>query len=120
MFSYNVIIGVRSNIYTYGDNSDSDEFILLAVQHYYIMYGKDVEAEKMKQIILEIMPAPRTNLLNNDGKGNKKIKSFMTEKEIAPSVQAAIEKDTDVSSIPIRNRIDHFDFHSSLNVLSNV
>ena len=82
MFSYNVIIGVRSNIYTYGDNSDSDEFILLAVQHYYIMYGKDVEPEKMKQLILEIMPASSGNL---------------SDKEIEASVQVAIQKDADVS-----------------------
>ncbi|CAF1669087.1 unnamed protein product, partial [Adineta ricciae] len=102
-----IINGIRSNIYTYDVDFDPAEFILLAVQHYYIMYGKDVEQEKMKQIILELMPAPQTNLLNNDGKGNKKIKPFMTEKEIDTSVQAAIEKDADFKRVIKRLKQKH-------------
>jgi len=78
---------------------DPNEFILLAVQHYYIVYGKDVELDKMKQIVQELLPAPYTSVQQNgDGKSaNKKIKPLMSEKQIDDIVRNAVQKDADVS-----------------------
>jgi len=95
----NIVIGIRSNIYTYTAETDPGEFILLAVQHYYIMHGKDVESDKMKQIIQDLMPAPQSPSQNGDGKAanKQKIKPFMDEKQIDQAVLSAIQKDDDVS-----------------------
>ncbi len=78
---------------------DPGEFILLAVQHYYIIYGKDVELDKMKQIVQELLPTPYTSSpQNGDGKAaNKKLKPIMTEKQIDDIVRNAVQKDADVS-----------------------
>lgn len=79
--------------------------MLLAVQHYYIRNGKDVEPEIMKQLIQEIMPAPMNLPQNGDGKvNNKKVKPFMNEKQIDDAVQEAIRKDADVSGRPLARR----------------
>ncbi len=93
------LIGIRANIYTYSPEMDPNEFILLAVQHYYIVYGKDVELDKMKQIVQELLPAPYTTApQNGDGKSvNKKIKPLMSEKQIDDIVRSAVQKDDDVS-----------------------
>jgi hypothetical protein len=95
-----LFIGIRANIYNYNPETDPGEFILLAVQHYYIVYGKDVEPDKMKQIVQEVLPAPyTTSVQNGDGKaGNKKIKPIMTEKQIDDIVRSAIDKDAEVKS----------------------
>jgi hypothetical protein len=94
-------IGIRANIYSYGPEIDPAEFILLAVQHYYIVYGKDVELDKMKQIVQDLLPAPYITpppSQNGDGKApNKKIKPIMNEKQIDDIVRNAVQKDADVS-----------------------
>ncbi len=105
-----LFIGIRANIYNYNPETDPGEFILLAVQHYYIVYGKDVEPDKMKQIVQEVLPAPyTTSVQNGDGKaGNKKIKPIMTEKQIDDIVRSAIDKDAEVSlrvEIQIKNLV---------------
>ncbi len=94
-----ILIGIRANIYNYSVETDPGEFILLAVQHYYVIHGKDVEPEKMKQIVQEVLPAPyTTGVPNGDGKSsNKKIKPIMTEKQIDDIVRSAVDKDADVS-----------------------
>ena len=99
IFRKKIFLGIRNNIYAYVPEFDPDEFILLAVQHYYITYGKDVELDKMKQIIQDLLPAPYTNSgQNGDGKsGNKKIKPVLNEKQIDDIVRNAVQKDADVS-----------------------
>lgn len=79
---------------------DPSEFILLAVQHYYIEYGKDVELDKMKQIVQDLLPTPYTSpSQNGDGRTpNRKVKPIMSEKQIDEIVRSAVEKDADVSS----------------------
>lgn len=91
--------GIRGNIYQYSPEADPGEFILLAVQHYYIIYGKDVELDKMKQIVQDVLPPPyTTGVQNGDGKSDgKKLKPIMTEKQIDDMVRAAADKDADVS-----------------------
>ncbi|CAF3603065.1 unnamed protein product [Adineta steineri] len=97
-FIYEQIInGIRSNIYSYEPDVDPAEFVLLAVQHYYVIHGKDVEPEKMKEIVQELMPAPQNV---GDGKANnKKIKPFLNEKQIDETVQNAIHKDADFKRV---------------------
>ena len=92
--------GIRANIYNYSPESEPGEFILLAVQHYYIIYGKDVELDKMKQIVQDVLPAPyTTGVQNGDGKSDgKKLKPIMTEKQIDDIVRGAADKDADVSN----------------------
>ena len=94
-----IINGIRANIYSYGRDVDMSEFVLLAVQHYYIIHGKDIEQDKMKQIVQELIPAPHLNPnQNGDGKSsNKKIKPLFTEKQIDEIVKNAIQKDNDVN-----------------------
>jgi sugar phosphate isomerase/epimerase len=94
--------GIRTNVYSYGQELDPNEFVLLAVQHYYVIHGKDVEPDKMKQIIQDILPTPYTTPPGSDGKSaNKKIKPILNEKQIDAMVQSAVQKDTDVSGINI-------------------
>ena len=96
-----IINGIRANIYEYNPDVDPGEFVLLAVQHYYITFGKDVEEDKMKAVVQELLPAPFTNpVQNGDGKGsNKKIKPLMSEKQIDEIVRSAVLKDVDVSDL---------------------
>ncbi|CAF4387483.1 unnamed protein product, partial [Didymodactylos carnosus] len=72
-----IINGIRANIYTYEPVADETEFVLLIVQHYYIVHGKDIEPDKMKQIVQELTPSP-PGLPDN----NQKIKPVLTEKQI--------------------------------------
>ncbi|CAF1043310.1 unnamed protein product, partial [Didymodactylos carnosus] len=83
-----IINGIRANIYTYEPVSDEGEFSLLIVQHYYIIHGKDIEPDKMKQIVRDITPPP---FVLSDS--NQKIQLVLTEKQIDIIVQKAIQKD---------------------------
>ena len=87
------------NVYNYNPETDPGEFVLLAVQHYYIIYGKDVELDKMKQIVQDVLPAPyTTGMPNGDGKPDaKKMKPILNEKQIDDIVRSAVDKDADVS-----------------------
>lgn len=104
--------GIRANIYNYSPEADPGEFILLAVQHYYIIYGKDVELDKMKQIVQDVLPAPyTTGVQNGDGKSDaKKLKPLMTEKQIDDIVRGAADKDVDVSNNLLQTSPDKFSF----------
>jgi hypothetical protein len=88
--------GIRTNVYSY-------------VQHYYVIHGKDVEPDKMKQIIQDILPTPYTSPPGSDGKSaNKKIKPILNEKQIDAMVQSAVQKDTDVSGMNISKTYFYF------------
>ena len=90
--------GIRHNVYESNPVADPAEFILLAVQHYYIIHGKDVEPDKMKQIVQDLMPTPYIASQNGDEKSkDKKTKPLMSEKQIDSIVESAIEKDSEVS-----------------------
>ena len=113
--------GIRYNVYESNPVADPAEFILLAVQHYYIMHGKDVEADKMKQIVQDLLPTPYIASQNGDEKGkDKKTKPLMSEKQIDGIVESAIEKDSEVSGgAYVFLRVRQFIFLSSSNASSN-
>ena len=78
--------------------ADPAEFILLAVQHYFIVHGKDVEVDKMKQLVQDLLPTPYIAVQNGDEKSkDKKTKPLMSDKQIDGIVESAIEKDAEVS-----------------------
>lgn len=77
---------------------DPEEFVLLGVQHYYIIHGKDVEPEKMKQVIQDLLPTSYIFPQNGDGKIlNKKNKPAVNEKQLDSMVELAVKKDADVN-----------------------
>ncbi|CAF1217575.1 unnamed protein product [Rotaria magnacalcarata] len=79
---------------------DPEEFVLLAVQHYYIIHGKDVESDKMKQVIQDILPSSYIIPQNGDGKTtNKKSKAVINEKQVDSMVELAIKKDADFKRV---------------------
>ena len=51
----------------------------------------------MRQIVDDLLPAPYTTTQTADGKGSKSIKPILNEKQIDGLVQAAVQKDADVS-----------------------
>lgn len=92
-----VHLGIRVNIYPYAPDIDPSEFILLAVQHYFIVYGKDVEPEKMREVVQYLLPSPYTAAQNANGsKSNKGMKPLLSEKQIEEIVMGAMQKDADV------------------------
>lgn len=98
--STSLLLGIRANIYPFNPEIDPEEFILLAVQHYFIIYGKEVESDQMKKIVQDLLPTPYYMTQNPEAgtKGSKAIKPILSEKEIDGLVQAAVQKDVDVSS----------------------
>jgi tmRNA-binding protein len=95
--NFSSISGIRNNIYTYLPEFDPSEFILLAVQHYYILHGKDVEPDKMKQIIEDTLPPPYTSsMASENSRANRTKKPLLSEKDIDGMVQNAIRTDVEV------------------------
>ena len=114
--STSLFLGIRANIYPFSPEIDPEEFILLAVQHYFIINGKDVESDQMKKIVQDLLPAPYYMTQSPDAgtKGSKAIKPILSEKEIDGLVQAAVQKDADVSS----GERESASSHHSINLLS--
>ncbi|CAF3613901.1 unnamed protein product [Rotaria sp. Silwood1] len=95
-----IINGIRTDVYSYGGGLDPEEFVLLAVQHYYITHGKDVEADKMRQVIQELLPTSYVVPQNGDGKlMNRKKQPLVTEKQLESMVELAIHKDNDFKRV---------------------
>ncbi|CAF1183362.1 unnamed protein product [Rotaria sordida] len=95
-----IINGIQTDIYVYTNGIDPEEFVLLAVQHYYIIHGKDVEPDKMRETIYSLIPRSYTGLQNGDGKSlNKKNKSIITEKQLESMVELAVKKDADFKRV---------------------
>lgn len=92
-----IINGIRSNIYPYTPDAEPSEFILLAVQHYFIVYGKDVEPEKMREVVQYLLPTPY--ILPANGAKSKGAKPLLNERQIEELVQGAMIKDKDFKRV---------------------
>ena len=95
------VLGIRANVYSFTPELDPIEFALLAVQHYFIIHGKDIDPEKMKQLVQEILPIPMiTPRPTTGGKSSKSsTKGLLSEKQIDELVQTALDKDEEVRII---------------------
>ena len=90
--------GIQSNIYVYTEDAIADDFVILAVQHYYVVHGKDIEQDKMKELIHDILPSSWIASETGDRKLSiRRNKGLITEEQMEKMAQAAVEKDVDVS-----------------------
>ncbi|CAF3943400.1 unnamed protein product [Rotaria sp. Silwood2] len=95
-----IINGIRNDIYTYNDGLDPEEFVLLAIQHYYVTHGKDIDLNVMRQVIQELLPASYVVPQNGDGKvTNRKKQSLVTEKQLDGMAELAVQKDADFKRV---------------------
>lgn len=83
--------GIRTNVYKFEEEFDPIEFALLAVQHYFIEHGKDIDEEVLREVIQKLMPPPTPS-----GK-SKTLKPFLNDKDFEQVFQIALQKDEEVN-----------------------